>query len=321
MRAQQLQSLDGPAGLKLVELDAPQEPDKILIDVRAAGVSFPELLYTYGRYQARPELPFVPGCEAAGVVVQAPPDSGFAAGDRVCACTLFGGWGELASAKPNLTFALHPSLDFAEGASLVMNYQTAYFCLELRGRLQAGEWLLVHGAAGGLGSAAVQVGVGLGAHVIAVVSSEQKARVASDAGAHEVILLDDEWAKRARAITGEHGVDVVFDVVGGPRFLDSLRTLAPGGRLVVAGFADGEIPQLKVNRLLLTNTDVLGGAWGAWVIEFPDSPRPAGAALDRMIDAGAVRPVVGPRYPLEEVGAALQTLERREAIGKVILEL
>jgi len=321
MRAQQLQSLDGPEGLRLAELDSPSDPEKVLIDVRAAGVSFPELLYTYGRYQVRPELPFVPGVEVAGDVLRAPEGSGYAVGDRVCACCLFGGWAEQAEAGTNLTFRLHPSFDYAQGAALVMNYQTAYHCLEVRGRTRAGEFVLVHGAAGGLGTAGVQVARGLGARVIAVVSSDEKARVALEAGAHEAIRFRDGWHLEARELTGGHGIDVVFDVVGGPRFTDSLRTLAPAGRLVVVGFADGEIPQVKVNRLLMTNTDVVGGAWGAWVEQFPDSPRPAGEALDRMIDAGAVRPPIGHRFALDEIVPALRTLEDRGAVGKVILEL
>jgi NADPH2:quinone reductase len=191
----------------------------------------------------------------------------------------------------------------------------------LRGRLQAGEWLLVHGAAGGLGTAGVQVGVGLGARVVAVVSNEAKAEVARAAGAHHTVIFGDNWAKDVRELTDGHGIDAVFDVVGGARFTDSLRCLAPAGRLIVAGFADGEIPTVKVNRLLMTNTEVVGGAWGAWVQKFPDSPQPAGVALDAMIDAGAVRPVVGPRFGLEDAPEALRTLERREAVGKVILEL
>lgn len=321
MRAQQLRTLDGPDGVHLAEVEPPADPERVRIEVKAAGVSFPELLSTYGRYQDRPELPFVPGVEVAGTVLAAPPGSGFEVGERVCACCRHGGWAEQADAAVNLTFKLHPALDLAAGAGLVMNYQTAYHCLAVRGRAAAGEWVLVHGAAGGLGTASVQVAVGLGARVIAVVSTEEKAAMARRVGAHEVIVLHDEWRREARELTAGHGVDVVCDIVGGPRFLDSLRSLAPGGRLVVAGFADGEIPVVKTNRLLMTNTDVVGAAWGHWVDCFPDSTRPAAEAIDAMIEAGMVRPVIGRRLPFTEVREALRILERREAIGKVILEL
>jgi NADPH2:quinone reductase len=320
MQAQQLQSLSGPDGLRLVELEPPGDAGRVLIEVRTAGVSFPELLFTYGRYQVRPELPFVPGVEVAGTVLRAPADSGFASGDRVCAFTNFGGWAEQAEADVGLTFKLHPGLDWAAGAALVLNYQTAYHCLAVRGRTAPGEWVLVHGAAGGLGTAAIQVARGLGARTIAVVSTPAKAAVASAAGADEVVPLDD-WPARTRELTGGAGVDVVFDVVGGSRLLDSLRLLAPGGRFVVVGFADGEIPTVKTNRLLMTNTEVVGAAWGHWVECFPDSARPAGEAIDAMIEAGTVRPVVGHRFGLAEIGEALRTLERRDAVGKVVLEL
>jgi NADPH2:quinone reductase len=321
MRAQQLQSLDGPDGVHLVDIDPPDDPERVRIEVKASGVSFPELLSTYGRYQARPEMPFVPGIEVAGPVLAAPAGSGFAVGEMVCACTRYGGWAEQADAAVNLTFKLNPALDLAEGAGLVMNYQTAYHCLAVRGRTAAGEWVLVHGAAGGLGTASVQIAVGLGARVVAVVSTEAKAEMARSAGAHEVIIFGDEWLAETRELTDGHGIDVVCDIVGGSRFLDSIRSLAPGGRLVVAGFADGEIPQVKTNRLLMTNTEVIGAAWGHWVDCFPDSTRPAGEAIDAMIDSGVVRPPIGHRFGLEEVGEALRTLERRDAIGKVILEL
>jgi NADPH2:quinone reductase len=157
--------------------------------------------------------------------------------------------------------------------------------------------------------------------VIAVVSTEEKADVARAAGADEAIVLDEDWLAATRELTDGHGIDVVCDIVGGPRFLDSVRSLAPGGRLVVAGFADGEIPTVKTNRLLMTNTEVVGAAWGHWVDCFPDSTRPAGEAIDRMIDAGTVRPVIGRRLGFAEVGEALRMLERRDAIGKVIVEL
>jgi NADPH2:quinone reductase len=321
MRAQQLQSLDGPDGLHLVDVDPPTDPARVRIEVKTSGVSFPELLSLYGRYQDRPEMPFVPGIEVAGTVLAAPDGSGFEVGEKVCACCRHGGWAEQADAAPNLTFKLNPALDFAEGAGLVMNYQTAYHCLAVRGRTAPGEWVLVHGAAGGLGTASVQVALGLGARVIAVTSTEAKAEMARTAGAEETIIFGDEWLAEARELTAGHGIDVVCDIVGGPRFLDSVRSLAPAGRLVVAGFADGEIPTVKTNRLLMTNTEVVGAAWGHWVDTFPDSTRAAGEAIDRMIGEGTVRPLIGHRFDFTELGEALRTVEGRAAIGKVILEL
>jgi NADPH2:quinone reductase len=321
MKAWQLQSLDGIDGLHFVDIDPPADLERVQIAVKTSGVSFPELLSLDGRYQDRRELPFVPGIEVSGTVLEAPAGSGFEVGETVDACCRQGGWAEVTDSAVNLTFKHNPKLDLAEGAGLVMNYHTAYHCLAVRGRTAPGEWVLVHGAAGGLGTASVQVALGLGARVIAVTSNAEKAKMARAAGAHETIVLGDDWLAEARELTEGHGVDVVCDIVGGPRFLDSMRSLAPGGRLVVAGFADGEIPVVKTNRLLMTNTDVVGAAWGHWVDTFPDSTRPAYEALDRMIDEGLVRPMIGHRFGLEEVGAALRTLSDRAAIGKVILEL
>lgn len=322
MRAMQCQTLDGPDGLHLVELPSPpRRVDGVHIEVHAAGVSFPELLYCYGRYQERPQLPFVPGVEVAGVVRSAPEGGPFAVGDRVVAATFFGGWAGEAVADPAMTFALPDELGDAEGAALVMNYQTAYFCLRLRGRMKAGDMLLVHGAAGGLGTAAIQVGLGLGAHVIGLVSTQEKAGTALAAGAHEVVLVQDGWAQEVRARTGGRGVDVVLDVVGGDRFTDSVRTLATGGRVIVAGFAGGAIPQVKVNRLLLTNTEVVGAAWGPYARLDPGMPQAVHAALLPMVSDGVVRPVVGPRFSLGDASQALRTLESRAAVGKVVLEL
>lgn len=321
MKAQQLQSLDGPAGLHLVDAPPPGEPDRVQIDVGAAGVTFPDLLLSQGRYQERPELPFVPGASVAGTVAAAPPGCGFAPGDRVCACTFLGGWAERAAAATNLTFPLPDGLDFAQGTALVGNYQVAHFCLRRRGRLRAGEWLLVHGAAGGLGSAGLQVGRALGAETIAVVSSEAKRELAAAAGATATIVLHDDWAKEARELTGGAGVDVVFDVVGGDRFIDSLRSLALGGRAVVAGFAAGGIPEVKVNRLLLNNTEVVGAAWGAWAVRDPEMPATVATALDELVTERGLEPIVGDRLPLSEAAAALRKLEDRAGLGTIVLEL
>jgi NADPH:quinone reductase len=292
----------------------------VLIDVAAAGVSFPDVLQTRGLYQLKPELPFVPGAEVAGVVVEASPDAGVAAGDRVVGFTVLGGMAERALAPGFLTFPLPEQLDFAEGAALLLNYHTVYFALKLRGRLREGERVLVHGAAGGVGTAALQVAKALGASTIAVVSSEEKERVAREAGAGEVLRSDGPWREQALELT-DGGVDIVLDPVGGDRFTDSLRALRENGRLVVVGFTGGSIPEVKVNRLLLRNTEVVGAGWGSYVLSKPALNREIGAALGRMIADGLVRPIVGARFPLERASAALRLIDERGATGKVVLDI
>jgi NADPH:quinone reductase len=327
LRAIQITELTGPdSALAIVDLPEPEAshlltPGRgVLVDVHAAGVSFPEVLQTRGEYQLKPPLPFVPGSEVAGVVRSAPEDSALKPGDRVAAFTAIGGFAEVAVGIDFLTFPLSDELDFAQGAGLILNYHTAWFCLKLRGRLAADEWVLVHGAAGGVGTASLQVARGLGAKTIAVVSSDEKERVARDAGADEVVRADGEWKDAAKEISGG-GVDVVLDPVGGDRFTDSLRSLGEGGRLVVVGFTGGSIPEVKVNRLLLNNIEVVGAGWGAFVMSKPHVSREIGAELSKMIDAGVVAPVVGPHFPLERTADALNAIDRREAVGKVVLDV
>ena len=180
--------------------------------------------------------------------------------------------------------------------------------------------MLVHGAAGGVGTAALQVAKGVGARTIAVVSSDAKQRVAEQAGADEVVLLKEGWKDEVKELSGG-GVDVVLDPVGGDRFTDSLRSLREDGRLVVVGFTGGSIPEVKVNRLLLGNTEVVGAGWGAYVMGKPDLNREIGAAVNRMVDEGVIRPIVGERFPLERAAAALEAIDERRATGKVVLDV
>jgi NADPH2:quinone reductase len=327
VRAIQIVDLTGPeTALKLVELPEPEPSHMltpghgVLVDVRAAGVSFPELLQTRGEYQVKPPLPFVPGSEVGGVVRSAPDGAAVRPGDRVAAFCMLGGFAEVAVAPDFFCFPLPETLDFAQGASLVLNYHTAYFSLKLRGRLAEGETVLVHGAAGGVGTAALQVANGLGARTIAVVSSDEKEQVARDAGAHEVVRSDGPWKNEAKEISGG-GVDVVLDPVGGDRFTDSIRSLREGGRVVVVGFTAGAIPEVKVNRLLLGNTEIVGAGWGAYVISKPEVTRRVGAAIGELIAQKVVRPVVGARFPFERAGDALSLIDDREATGKVVLEV
>src|SRR3954465_3712244 len=297
MRGVQIVELSGPSSLELSD-DLPEPgpqhmlaPDGgVVIAVEAAGVSFPEVLQSRGEYQLKPPLPFVPGSEVAGVVREAPDGADVKKGDRVAAMCMLGGFAEVAVAPPWLTFKLPDELDFAQGAGLVLNYHTAYFCLKLRGRLEEGETVLVHGAAGGVGTASIQVANGLGAKTIAVVSSDEKEHVARDAGADEVLRSDGPWKDQAKEAGG---VDVVLDPVGGDRLTDSLRSLREGGRVVVVGFTGGAIPEVKVNRLLLNNTEVIGAGWGAYVMSKPDVNRQIGAEVLRLAEEGHIRPIVG----------------------------
>jgi NADPH:quinone reductase len=326
MRAMQISELGGPDALAPAEVPEPPAAhplspgEGVLIQVRAAGVSFPDVLQARGLYQYKPELPFVPGGEVAGEVVQAPASSGLAPGDRVMALCFTGALAERAVAPAHLTFRLPEELDWRQGAALVMNYHTALFALKLRGRLAEGERVLVQGAAGGVGTAGLQVARGLGARTIAVVSSDEKERVAREAGAEHVVRTGEGWRERVQEIY-EDGVDVVLDPVGGDRFLDSLRCLREDGRMLVVGFTGGAIPEVKVNRLLLKNIEVVGAGWGAYAMGKPELCRELGIELEEMVRRGVVRPIVGMHYPLAQAAEALRCIEERGALGKVVVDV
>jgi NADPH2:quinone reductase len=322
MRALQISELSGPDALAVVDASEPEPThsltpgEGVVIDVRAAGVSFPDVLQTRGEYQYKPDLPFTPGAEVAGTVRSAPEGSGLAAGDRVAGFTLLGGMAEVAVAPAFMTFPLPEALDWEQGAALLLNYHTAHFALVQRGRLTAGERVLVHGAAGGVGTATIQVAKAVGAEVVAVVSSDAKEAVARDAGADAVLRAGDGWLEGAKELGG---IDLVLDPVGGDRFTDSLRSLREAGRLVVVGFTGGSIPEVRVNRLLLRNTEVIGAGWGAYVMPRPDVARATGEALATMIADGFVAPIVGARFGLEEGREAFKLIDERGATGKVVL--
>ena len=307
--------------MEVVDLPEPERAG-VVIEVAAAGVCYPDVLLTRGQYQVRPELPFVPGSEVAGQVLSAPAGSGYAAGDRVAAFPFLGGFAEVVATDPSMVFPLPESVTYEQGAALPMNYLTCHFALRERGRLAAGETVLVHGAAGGVGTAAVQLASAWGARVIAVVSSDDKAQVARSAGAHEVVLADG-FRESVASLTSGRGVDLVVDPVGGDRFTDSLRSLAPGGRHLVIGFTAGSIPEVKVNRLLLDNTSVVGVGWGAW---WTGRGGPGPAYLRRqwndlvpLLESGAVDPVIGEVRTLDEVVDALTAVDERRATGKILL--
>jgi NADPH:quinone reductase len=321
MRAAWVTALDGPESVTIRETPEPApDPGAVRIDVAAAGITFPDVLLTQGAYQYKPELPFIPGSEVAGVVRTAPAGSGFTAGQRVAAFPSFGGFAEVVDVQPRMTFALPGRLSFAEGCALPMNYLTMHFALTRRAGLRAGETVLVHGAAGGVGTAALQLLRAYGARSIAVVSTDEKAAVAKAAGADEVVLADG-FREQVAGLTGGQGVDLVVDPVGGDRFTDSLRSLSTEGRLLVIGFTGGEIPTVRVNRLLLNNIAVVGVGWGAYVGKHPDYPREQWAELLPLLEAGQLVPPVGAVYPLKEAPAALASMAGRGAKGKLVLDM
>ncbi|WP_040339546.1 NADPH:quinone oxidoreductase family protein [Candidatus Blastococcus massiliensis] len=321
MRAAQISTLDGPRAIQVVDVPEPEAADKVLIEVHAAGVTYPEVLQSRGEYQLKPPLPFIPGSEVAGVVRSAPEGSGFSPGQRVAAFPSLGGFAEVVAAAPSMVFALPDGTSFEQGAALPMNYLTMHFALRRRGQLREGETVLVHGAAGGLGTAAVQLAKAYGARVVAVVSSDAKGEVARAAGADDVVPSEG-FRDAVKELTGGRGVDLIVDPVGGDRFTDSLRSLGREGRILVLGFTGGEIPTVKVNRLLLNNVSVVGVGWGAfWSGSAPGFPQEQWQELYPLLEGGKLDPVLGTVHPLEDVVAAVTELDERRAAGKVLLRV
>ncbi|MDY6996578.1 MAG: NADPH:quinone oxidoreductase family protein [Actinomycetota bacterium] len=323
MRAIQIARLDGPSAAQLVEIEEPAGNDEeVIVEVHAAGVAYPDALQARGLYQYKPEMPYIPGAEIAGVVRSAPEAAHVRPGDRVAGLTMLcGAMAEVVSLPPERLFRLPDAVSFEAGAGILFNDLTVHFALRTRGRLSNTDTVLVHGAAGGIGTSTLRLAPALGAaRTIAVVSSEDKAEVARAAGASDVVLADG-FKDAVKELTEGRGVDIVVDPVGGDRFTDSLRSLAPGGRLLVVGFTGGEIPTVKVNRLLLNNVDVVGVGWGAWTMRHPGYLQQQWAELLPLLASQAVSapdPVV---FDLERAGEAIASLEDRTARGKVVVAL
>lgn len=320
MKALVAQELCGPSGLIYTDVDDPRpSQDAVIVDVRAAGVCYPDLLLISGQYQLRIDPPFVPGTEVAGVVRSAPDSSGLSAGDRVFGPVMLGGYAERAAIPASSVLRTPDGLDDAEAVALLVNYVTMYFALRRRAALQPGETVLVLGSAGGVGTAAIQVAKAMGARVLAVVHRPQAREFVAALGADVVIPIAPEWSKAVRAETGGHGADVVVDPVGGEPFDEAVRSLATEGRLLVLGFAAGSIPSVKVNRLLLRNAGVLGVGWREYVVANPDAAAEYTAGVGELV-AGGLRPPAPQRYPLSEGRAALESLAAGGVYGKVVLE-
>jgi NADPH2:quinone reductase len=311
--------LTGPDHVRVADVPEPvPRPGKVLVDVESAGVVFPDVLQTRGEYQLRPELPFIPGWEVAGVVRE--DAGGFRAGDRVAAMPVIGGFAEAVAVDADMVFPLPDDVPFDKGAALPLNYLTMHFALLRRAQLKAGETVLVHGAAGAVGTAACQLAAAYGARVVAVVSTPDKGEVARAAGAHEVVPVDG-FRDEARRLTEGRGADVVVDPVGGDRFTDSLRSLGREGRLVVLGFTGREIPTVKVNRLLLTNTTVMGAASMEFWRTEPGHVGQQWRDLVPLMQSGAIDPPIGSVFDLDEIAAALQEIDQRRAAGRVVVRV
>lgn len=308
--------------LALEEVPGPRPgPGQVLLDVKASSLNFPDLLMVQGLYQVKPPLPFSPGAETAGVVLEAGAGvRGFRPGDRVIAVSGWGGFAEECVVDAGRVTPLPAGMDFETGAAFLYTFETSLHALRDRGRLQAGETLLVLGAAGGVGLAAVEVGKILGARVIAAASSGDKLEQCRRTGADETVNYTEENLRdRVRALTGGRGVEVVFDPVGGPYTEPALRATSWRGRLLVIGFAAGDIPRIPANLALLQERSIVGVYWGESVRRDPEGHERNVRQLVEWFAAGKVRPVISERVPLEGAVDAMKRLAGRRVKGKVVV--
>ncbi len=331
MRALLSKASGGPDTLELTELPDPVAgPGQVVIAVRACAINYPDVLIIEDKYQFKPQRPFAPGGEIAGTIAELGEGvTGWAIGDRVIAMLGHGGLAERVVADPTKLYRLPEGRSFAEGASLILTYGTTIHALLDRGRLQAGQTLLVLGAAGGVGLAAIELGKAYGATVVAAVSSEEKAAAARQAGADTTLIYGrapfDKDASKAlaeqfKAAVGTGGADVIYDPVGGDYAEPALRSIAWEGRYLVVGFPAG-IPKLPLNLTLLKSCDVCGVFWGAFAARNPQANAAHIAELFKLWEAGKIAPRVTEIFPLEHGGAAIAKMAARGAIGKLVVEI
>jgi NADPH2:quinone reductase len=323
MRAVRVHELTGPQALR-VDDDVPEPTagaGQVVIDVHAAGVNFPDILLSHGKYQFKPSPPFSPGGEAAGVVSAIGAGvTSVAVGDRVAATMLYGAFAEKVVVPELAITKLPDSVSFEIGAATLLTYATTYHALVDRAALAAGETLLVLGAAGGVGIAAVEIGALLGARVIAAASSDAKIAFCREHGASEGInYATSDLKDQIKALTKGNGCDVVYDPVGGSLAEPALRGTAWQGRYLVIGFASGDIPKIPLNLVLLKGCQIVGVFWGSFAMREPAKNREHAARLFAWIAEGKLRPHVDAVVPFSEAASALQRLERREVMGKVVL--
>jgi NADPH2:quinone reductase len=321
-----VRELGGPESLRFEDVE-PGEPIEgmVRIAIRAAAINFPDALMVAGNYQSKPALPFVPGVEVSGEVTAAPATSGLKPGDRVMALldsggVTRGGYAEIADAAPTSVFPMPANMSFDEAAGFTLTYQTGWFGLHRRAQLQSSETLLVHAAAGGVGSAAVQLGKAAGAIVIATAGSDEKVELCRRLGAdHAINYKTHDFAEEVKRLTGGRGANVIFDPVGGDVYDRSTKCIAFEGRIVVVGFTSGRIPKAATNHVLVKNYSVVGLHWGLYNTRAPELIPPAARALTELYEAGKIRPHISARLPLSEAPRALAMVAGGTSTGKVII--
>lgn len=324
MRAVVCNSYGPPENLALEQVEDPK-PGKgdVLVDVYAAGLNFPDTLQIQGKYQFQPSFPFTPGSEISGVVVEV--GEGVTAlkpGDRVLALIGIGGMAEKVVAPVESFLKIPDEMDMASAAGFLMIYGTSYYALKQRAQLRAGETLLVTGASGGVGHAAVQLGKAMGARVIGAASTPEKCEVARQAGAEETICYGEKSLKdEVKRLTGGEGADVIYDPVGGDIFDQCARCVNWNGRILVIGFASGRIPEFKVNLALLKGSSVVGVFWGDWVRRDPEGHQQNCAELFTMFRQGLIKPHISQDFPLESYAEAMNIFLERKAVGKIVLTM
>jgi NADPH2:quinone reductase len=326
MKAMLCKAFGPPESLVLEELPSPAlGPGQVRLAVHAAGVNFPDVLMIQGKYQFKPPFPFAPGAEVAGEVTEVAPDvQNVKKGDRVMAMIGAGGFANEAVAAAVACIPMPKKMDYATAAGFQMTYGTSCFALVQRAKLQPGETLLVHGAAGGVGTATIDIGRNLGAKIIATGGSDEKlARVAKHYGVEHVInyKTNPQWKDTVKQLTGGAGANVIYDAVGGDILEQSLRCVAWDGRVLVIGFAGGEIPKIAANLVLLKNCSLMGVFWGAWLGREAHVNRANFERMFEWYEAGKLSPIVSHKFPLEKASDALYAIINREVVGKCVITM
>lgn len=324
MKAMLCKAYGPPESLVLEDHELPAlAADEVRLRVRAAGVNFPDILQVAGTYQFKPAFPFAPGSECAGdIIAIGDAVSGLKVGDRVIAMTGHGAFAEEANVRAVKCMALPDDIDYKVGSAFILTYGTSLYALKQRAQLQAGEWLLVHGAAGGVGLSAVEIGKAMGAKIIGTASTDAKLVIVAEHGADEVInYAEGGFKDKVKEICASAGADVIYDPVGGDTFDESLRCINWDGRLLVIGFASGRIPAAPANLALLKNCSIVGVFWGAWSEKFKAENRANNEELFQMYREGKLRPNISHEFPLAGASDALYAIINREVVGKAIINM